>query len=67
MGEVLGIDRKLGIQVFPNADALFSEAKADIAIHTTSSFLKDTYPQIASIIKHGVKVVSTCEELSYPY
>jgi 4-hydroxy-tetrahydrodipicolinate reductase len=40
--------------------------KADVAIHATSSYLKDTYSQIESIIKRGVNVVSTCEELSYP-
>lgn len=67
LGEILGINRKLGIPISPSADELFSKVKADIAIHTTSSFLKDTHQQIASIIKHGVKVVSTCEELSYPY
>ncbi|MDH5793280.1 MAG: hypothetical protein OEZ18_01790 [Candidatus Bathyarchaeota archaeon] len=67
LGEVLGIERKLGIKVSADADALFSKVKADIAIHATSSFLKDTSPQIASIIKHGIKVISTCEELTYPY
>jgi len=67
LGEVLGIKRKLGIKVSGNVDAVLSEVKADVAIHATSSFLKDTYPQIASLIKHGVKVISTCEELSYPY
>lgn len=67
LGEVLGIERKLGIKVSADADALFSKVKADIAIHATSSFLKDTFPQIASIIKHGIKVISTCEELTYPY
>ena len=67
LGEVLGIERKLKINVSSDIDFVLSKVKADIAIHTTSSFLKDTYPQIASIIKHGVKVISTCEELSYPY
>jgi len=67
LGEVLGIERKLKIKVSSNTDAVLSKVKADIAIHTTSSFLKDTYPQIASILKHGVKVISTCEELSYPH
>ena len=67
LGEVLGIERKLGIKVSADADMLLSKVKADIAIHATSSFLKDTFPQIASIIKHGVKVISTCEELTYPY
>jgi hypothetical protein len=67
LGEVLGVGRKLGIKVSADADTLLSQVKADIAIHATSSFLKDTFPQIASIIKHGIKVISTCEELTYPY
>jgi 4-hydroxy-tetrahydrodipicolinate reductase len=67
LGEVLGLEKKLGIKVVENVDSVLSKVKADIAIHTTSSFLKDTYPQIASIVKHDVKVISTCEELTYPY
>jgi 4-hydroxy-tetrahydrodipicolinate reductase len=67
LGEILQLDRKLGITVSDDVDAVLPRTKPDIAIHTTSSFLKDTYPQIASIVKHGVNVVSTCEELSYPY
>jgi len=67
LGEVLGLEKKLGIKVSENVDALLSKVNADIAIHATTSFLRETFPQIASLIKHGVKVVSTCEELSYPY
>jgi hypothetical protein len=67
LGEVLGIERRLKIKVSSDTDSVLSKVKADIAVHTTSSFLRDTYPQIASILKHGVKVISTCEELSYPY
>ena len=67
LGEVLSIEKKLGIKVSEDADALLSKIKADIAIHATSSFLKESFPQIASIVKHGVKVISTCEELSYPH
>jgi hypothetical protein len=67
LGEVLGLNRELGVKVSDNIDSLLPKVKADIAVHATSSFLKDTYPQIASIVKHSVKVVSTCEELSYPY
>lgn len=67
LGEVLGLERKLGVKVSNDVDAVLAKTKADIAIHTTSSFLKDTYSQIASIVKNGVKVISTCEELSYPY
>jgi len=67
LGEVLGLERRIGIKISDNLDSTLSQAKADIVVHATSSFLKDTYPQIASILEHGVNVISTCEELSYPY
>lgn len=67
LGEVLGLKRKLGTKVSDSLDAVLSKTKADIAVHATSSYLKDTYPQIAAIAEHDVNVVSTCEELSYPY
>ncbi|MDI6847327.1 MAG: hypothetical protein QMD23_04270 [Candidatus Bathyarchaeia archaeon] len=67
LGKVLGLKRKLGIRVSNDVDSVLSKVKADIAVHATSPFLKDACPQIASIVKHGVNVVSTCEELSYPY
>jgi hypothetical protein len=67
LGEVLGLNKKIGITVSSNVDAVLSKTKPDIAIHATSSYLKDTYPQIVSIVKHGINVISTCEELSYPY
>jgi len=66
LGAVLDLGRNLAIVVSDDVDATLSKAKADIAIHATSSYLRDTYPQIASIVKNGVNVISTCEELSYP-
>jgi len=67
LGEVLGLNKELGITISSDVDAVLSATKPDIAIHATSSYLKDTYPQIVSIVKHGVNVISTCEELSYPH
>ena len=67
LGEVLGLKQKVGMKISENLESVLKKTKADIAIHTTSSFLKDTCPQIASILKQGVNVISTCEELSYPY
>jgi hypothetical protein len=67
LGEVLGLKRKTGIRVSNDVDDVLSSAKADVAVHATSSFINDTYAQIASIVKHSVNVVSTCEELAYPY
>ena len=40
--------------------------KPNVAIITTVSSLKRT-PQIEDVAKFGMPVISTCEELSYPW
>ena len=67
LGEILGIGKKLGITVSDDVDSVMRKACCDVVIHATGSYLKDVYPQIAPIAKYGVNVISTCEELSYPY
>jgi hypothetical protein len=67
LGEILELGKKLGVTVTGDIDELLSKVKADIVVHSTSSYLKDVYPQIAKCVKAGMNVVSTCEELSYPY
>lgn len=67
LAEVIGLGKKTGVYVSNDINEALSKVEADVAIHATSSFLKETYSQIASILKKGVNVVSTCEELSYPY
>tara|TARA_B110000977_G_scaffold200639_1_gene291916 strand:+ start:1311 stop:2306 length:996 start_codon:yes stop_codon:yes gene_type:complete len=41
--------------------------KPDVAIITTVSSLEKLIPQIKEVAKFGIPVVSTCEELSYPW
>ncbi len=67
LGEVAGINRKLGVLISKDADTVLNEAKADIVLHATGSVLKDIYPQLEKVIKSNINVVSTNEELSYPY
>ncbi len=41
--------------------------KPDVAIITTVSSISKLEPQIEAVAKHGIAMVSTCEELSYPW
>jgi len=66
LGAVIGLDHETGIKVSGDLDRVLDN-DVDVAIHTTSSYLKGASPQIESIVNHGVDVVSSCEELSYPY
>jgi len=67
LGEVLGLDKKLGVTVTDDPEELFSNIEADIVVHCTSSYLHQVYPQIIQCVKAGLNVVSTCEELSFPF
>jgi len=67
LGEVAGLDKKLGIIISNDASAVLRETKPDIVLHATSSSLKVIYPQLEQIIKAGANIVSSAEELSYPY
>ena len=66
LGEVAGLGRKLNVKI---SDALdkFSQQRADVILHSTSSKLEEVYPQLQRIAADGVNIISTCEELSYPY
>jgi 4-hydroxy-tetrahydrodipicolinate reductase len=67
LGEVLGLDKKLGVTVTDDPDALLATTKADIAIVATTSYVKTVYPQIEKCVKAGMNVISTCEQLAYPW
>ncbi|HUK79044.1 MAG TPA: hypothetical protein VLU91_00075 [Nitrososphaerales archaeon] len=66
LGVLTGLGRTAGVKVSDDLDRVMAK-DVDVAIHTTSSYLKGAYPQFQSIVTHGVDVVSSCEELSYPY
>ncbi len=67
LGEVLGIDKKLGVVVTDDADSLLAATKADIAIIATTSYVRTVYPLIEKCVKAGLDVISTCEQLVYPW
>ncbi|MEM3702881.1 MAG: NADP-binding protein, partial [Candidatus Bathyarchaeia archaeon] len=67
LGEVLGLDKKLGVIVTDDPDSLLATVKADIAIVATTSYVKTVYPTIEKCIKAGLNIISTCEQLAYPW
>jgi 4-hydroxy-tetrahydrodipicolinate reductase len=67
LGEILELDKTLEVTVADDVDKLLEKVKADIAVIMTVSHLKGVFHQVASCVKAGINVISTCEELSYPY
>ena len=66
LGVHLGIG-SLGVPISSNYDSVLTEARPDVAVVATVSYLRRIYSQLEKILPHGVDVVSTCEELVYPY
>jgi 4-hydroxy-tetrahydrodipicolinate reductase len=66
LGEVLG-QENIGVLISDDADKVLAETEADVVCHTTMSYLRQTFDQFEQILKHGINIVSTCEELGYPY
>ncbi|MFQ5870554.1 MAG: dihydrodipicolinate reductase [Candidatus Geothermarchaeales archaeon] len=67
LGEVLGLGATMGVEITDEPERLFSDIEADVVVHATTSHLETVAPQIMGCVAAGLNVVSTCEELSYPY
>jgi hypothetical protein len=67
LAEVVGAsDGPWGVKVSGDAKGVL-EQSADVVMHTTSSSLPKVVDQLLACLDVGSCVVSTCEELSYPY
>ena len=67
LGEIAGLDRKLGVKVTDDPVAAIKNAKPDVVVLCTLSSLRAILPQIETVLKLRVPIVSTTEELAYPY
>jgi 4-hydroxy-tetrahydrodipicolinate reductase len=67
VGEVIGLERPLGLVVAEKLAPLLTQTKAEVAVHTTNSYFDLFQPQIVEILEAGLDIVSTSEELSFPW
>jgi hypothetical protein len=67
LGEVAGAtDAPWGVTVAADSAQLLAKP-VDVVIHSTSSYLPSVMEQLLECLGAGCCVVSTCEELAYPY
>lgn len=66
LGEVLGLDHKLGVIVAAKPEQVLKSVKADIVLHATQSFAKDVFPELSLIVEAGKNVITIAEEMSAP-
>src|SRR5204862_6072723 len=66
LGDVVGLSKRIGVKVSDDAAKAIKSAKPDVIVHCTGSSIKNVMPQIETVLKSKVPIVSTTEELSYP-
>ncbi|MBI3076162.1 MAG: dihydrodipicolinate reductase [Deltaproteobacteria bacterium] len=66
LGVVLGLRSRTGVRITADPAAI-RRARADVALITTSSRLPEAAPAIEAAVRAGADVISSCEELAYPF
>ncbi len=66
LGDVAGLGRSLKVKVSADAQKALKSSRPDVVVLCTSSSMKSVLPQMETILKSKVPIVSTTEELAYP-
>lgn len=66
LGEVLGLDRKLGVIVTDNPDDVLDKEQVDCVGLATTSWTADQLPDLRKILDAGINCVTIAEELADP-
>ena len=66
LGRIVGAERDLGVIIGGEPRDVL-RAGAHVVVHTTSSYLTQVSDQLIGCLQAGSNVVSTCEELAYPF
>ncbi len=67
LGEVIELGEQLGVAVHASFKEALQAGRPDVVVHATGSHLPAVLPQFLECAAAGLPVVSTCEELSYPW
>ncbi len=66
LGRVLGLGKSLRLKVEKDPLRLARRTRADVALLSTSSSLREVKSLVAALVQRRMNVVTTCEELAFP-
>lgn len=67
LGLVAGRAEPCLVDITDDPEKLLAEKEVDVVVHATGSRLEGVYDQLAGIVDASVNVVSSCEELLFPW
>lgn len=66
LGQAIGLGKVLRMPIGVDLERLIAETNPEIAIQATCSTAADAMVEIATLLRHGVNVISIAEEMAYP-
>jgi len=66
LGGAIGLGRDLGIAISADLETVIAQARPHVSIQATCSRLTDALPEISTLVRGGVHVISIAEEMAYP-
>lgn len=67
VAEICGLERCEAGRVHPAFGKLWGDVRPDVVLHTAGSRAAETLSQCRPVLEKGVSVVSSCEELLFPW
>jgi 4-hydroxy-tetrahydrodipicolinate reductase len=67
LAEIIQSPIPAGIHVRSDAHVVLRQTQPDVVVISTTSYLHEVFPQIRACVEARAHVVSTCEELVFPY
>lgn len=66
LAEITGDPALRGAKVYRTLEELVAKGAPSVILHTAVSRVRDAFPQIEPMVRQGISVVSSCEELLFP-
>ncbi len=66
VGQVLGLDTALGVQVSHDLSAVLAHTKPHVVLQATCSRVSEAVDEITTALQHRANVISIAEEMAYP-
>jgi len=67
IGDLIGVEQKLGITIHNDPEEVFTANPADICIVAINGLLTEIYPLLTIPLKYGVNTITTCSEAVFPW
>lgn len=67
LGVVAGLNTRLGVRVQSDLASALNASRPDVVIHCTRSSIARVLPELRTILAARIPIVSTTEELAYPW